>query len=1549
MSGSRFSARVLAALVAASAMALLLAATPALGAFPYSRPGSNTGDYSDLFLNAGQVPNDRGGNEQWMYSATPEPDNPQNADPVELGGVRGAHIVDPDASKPTAWQTTTGRPDVAISVLDSGIEWNNVGAMHNLRRKVRLNRGELPKPEGCDNYDCNDDGVFNVIDYANDPRVDTDPANGVGPPFLDPQDVLIAFTGGQFAGDNDANGFVDDIVGWDFLDNDNDPFDDVQYGHGTGEAQDSSAEADNGAEGGGGAGTCPNCMVVPLRVGDSFIADVNRFAQAVIYATDNNVLVVQEALGTLNNSRLARQAVDYAYRHGVTVIASAADEAAQHNNWPSSLPHVILVNSVTQYDETFTPIPRSYLQFNGCTNFNSKVTVAIPSVSCSSDATGRGSGQAGLIYSAALNARDRGKLSNHATGGAVGCTRTNGDPCLITPNEVRQLMASGTVSPAIPDAPGTGLSDDVNFAAQPEPSCGIAPLPTCTDPTTNAPPPRPVVSPLATSRRYPARKGHDQFYGWGRANLNSATKALVTPGGASAKSLVPPEVEITSPEWYDQVDPSRASVPINGDVFARGTGYRCRVLVAPGHYPNNAEAPAGDFSQVPSAHCDGTTRTGAFSGKLADLSIATLKSRFPATNGDFRGPAPVPTPLDNGRPNKAPFGFVVKVVAEASQGGSALTGEDRRAMYLHRDQDMLDGFPRKLSSDGASSPAFADLDGDNRNEMVFGTSDGFVHAMRRSGSELPGWPVRGDRPALHTGGGAFRSGEVSSNLGGAVLASPAVGDANHDGIPEVFAVDLEGRVYGWDHRGRRVFSKESKIAYSGKPLSPFENVRFVPGNSDESKRRRTQHGFIASPVLADLDRNDGGKLEVIAAGMDRHLYAWENGGSEVPGFPVLAVDPSKVASIDPSTHAVTFNGSAGPALDQGAIVDTPAVGDLDADADKTGDDEKPEIVVGTNEEYDADSDGGLNGAPSNAIIANVLVQSDQLDLGNSRLYAFKPSGDRDGNPSPNDAVVSGWPSRVGLLLTEILPVVGEGITGAPVIGEASCGGAVGPKVGTIPDAGLPYLFNPDGDSCLGQESGADRSLKTDFGASAQKYDTPILPAVGHPAFGELGPPGPTFLAPAAGAIRALDLALNEYQGGQDFVMAWETSSDQGAPQPGFPGIVNDLQFLTGPSIADIDDQPGEEVLSGSASMDLAAFNAAGVPANARWPKLSTDWTVSNPLIGSFGTTDTSSDAHKVVVGLTRSGYINAYETDAKACSPGSWPRFHHDNANSGDTRRDAVLPGKPTALSVSGGKLGFTAPGDDLLCGTAERYEIVHSNGPISEANFDGLQHLPNPPAPEKAGTRQSYDLQTKRFIAIRAVDEEGNVGRVAVIDTGASSGGGGGGGGGGGAGGGGGGPGGRPGGGGPGGGALRPGACANTRRGGSGPDLLLGTRAGDLLLGGGGGDRLGGFAGEDCLFGERGRDVLNGGADDDKLSGGRGRDILFGDDGDDRLRGGSGRDRLTGGGGRDRISGGRGGDRIRAADGARDRIRCGRGHDRVRADRRDRVRGCERVKRVRG
>ena len=95
----------------------------------------------------GSAPSDLEGRTEWMYAATPEQGNATvNADPRELGGVRGASVVDQDLSVNTAWQPTTGRPDVTIAVLDSGIKWNDLEAMQDRRKKFRLNRGELRVP-----------------------------------------------------------------------------------------------------------------------------------------------------------------------------------------------------------------------------------------------------------------------------------------------------------------------------------------------------------------------------------------------------------------------------------------------------------------------------------------------------------------------------------------------------------------------------------------------------------------------------------------------------------------------------------------------------------------------------------------------------------------------------------------------------------------------------------------------------------------------------------------------------------------------------------------------------------------------------------------------------------------------------------------------------------------------------------------------------------------------------------------------------------------------------------------------------------------------------------------------------------------------------------------------------------------------------------------------------------------------------------------------------------------------------------------------------------
>jgi Subtilase family len=1354
----------------------VLVAVPALGAFPY--PAGSGPDYADFRLGAAEDPAaDLGGNETWMYAATPEASPPPDPLGIENGYVRGARLADAADAPVTAWEYTTGRPDVVIAVHDSGIQWNELGPMRDLRLKTHLNAGELPAPQAdrsaslldggsCASFtagvdDANGDGIFNLADYACDSRVTVTDPRRVGPPdFLTPQDLLLAFSD---ADDDDSNGFADDIVGWDFMDDDNDPFDDVQYGHGTGEAQDSAAEAANGED---GIGTCPNCMAMHIRVGDSFIADVNRFARGVIYSTDNGAMVVQEALGTLNNTRFARQAVDYAYGHGVTVIASAADEAAQHNNWPSSLPHVILVNSVTRYDEAITPASRSYLQFNGCTNFNAKITLAIPSVSCSSDATGRGSGMAGLVYSAALNAIDRGLLEPHPDcERAVDVDGEPGlDPCPISANEVRQLMASGTVD-------GQLSADDVDFSGPgPEPSCestgqqNSCTHPFLSDPGTSG---RAPGAPPGASRSYPARGGHDQYYGYGRVNMNRAVKTTVAGD-------VPPEAEITSPDWYSFVDPDQGTLDIRGEVDSRGGPYICRLLVAPGSYPNNAEVDdGGDFKPVEGGHhCNGDERSGSFGGLLGSVDLEDLKSRFPPNAGDFDGREPgigTSQLSTSGRPNIDPYGFVVKVVVTSEDGGTPMTGEDQRNLRLHRDADLLEGFPRDLGGDGASSPLFVDVDGDNRNELLLGGSDGFVHAYRRDGSEVSGWPVRGDRPPLHLGGRAFETGEVSDGLGGAILASVAAADMDRDGAPEVAAADLEGKVYVWNASGERLFTRESEIAYSGKPLQAFRNVR-------NGQRNRTQHGFIGSPVLADLDRNDGGRLEIVAAAMDRHVYAWSHDGSAVPGFPALLVDLSKVSSIDPQTHAVDFDESKLEDADdeqQGAIIDTPAVGDIG------GDDAKPEIVVGTNEEYEPNSHEGPQNVSN---FQNIVIQFAEAALGeaNTRLYALSAQGDPDGNPMSAPPTMPGeWPLKLAQSGSSTLPIVGEGVTGNPIIGVLDCpSGGEGPKIGALAHAGPAFVFNPDATSCYGEESGRPIPLQSDGQSGSEQTDTPVINAFGHPAIGPLDDPeAPVFMTPALGATRALDIALPEYQGGQDFLGAWDASS--GDFRPGFPARTNDLQFLTGPSIGDLNGEEGEELVSGSASMDLQGYDADGAPISDAWPKLTSDWMVANPAIGSWGQLETSDDARKVVFAITRAGFMLAYGSEGPACSPSSWPRFHHDNASSGDARRDAVSPGRPFNASMSGGTLAFDAPGDDLLCGTADAYELVHSDSPITGSNFASAEPLGGAPEPAEAGSRQTISLPAgaKRYVALRARDEEGedggtNVGRPLVVDRQAAGGG---------------------------------------------------------------------------------------------------------------------------------------------------------------------------------
>lgn len=254
-------------------------------------------------------------------------------------------------SADAAWKISTGSPQVAVAILDTGIRWNNTG----LRQKIRLNRFELPLPQGADGaalsntsdtvfggYDVNGDGSFNVEDYANDPRVDKNAGPNAVADKVDAQDLLKTFSDGT---DADANGYIDDIAGWDFFEDDNDPSDTTSYsaadGHGTGRAADAAVQTDDGE---GDAGVCPRCMVLPLRVWDTFVSPSDTWAAATVYLADLGVQSQEVALGMLQNTRAAKAANTYAFNKGVALMQVSSDLNTADHNYPTNYVESVYIN-----------------------------------------------------------------------------------------------------------------------------------------------------------------------------------------------------------------------------------------------------------------------------------------------------------------------------------------------------------------------------------------------------------------------------------------------------------------------------------------------------------------------------------------------------------------------------------------------------------------------------------------------------------------------------------------------------------------------------------------------------------------------------------------------------------------------------------------------------------------------------------------------------------------------------------------------------------------------------------------------------------------------------------------------------------------------------------------------------------------------------------------------------------------------------------------------------------------------------------------------------
>jgi subtilisin family serine protease len=164
--------------------------------------------------------------------------------------------------------------------------------------------------------------------------------------------------------DDDANGFVDDTVGWDFLDSDNRPDDPAGHGtHITGiivggvvppdSSESAPSERDDGA--GEALGVAPDAIVMPVRVLNVNLRGANRdIAAGIRYAVDNGADIINLSIGGPQNGDI-RSAIEYAGDHDVLVVAAAGNDRALAPSYPAAfsrdLANVLSVGAYRQSGE----------------------------------------------------------------------------------------------------------------------------------------------------------------------------------------------------------------------------------------------------------------------------------------------------------------------------------------------------------------------------------------------------------------------------------------------------------------------------------------------------------------------------------------------------------------------------------------------------------------------------------------------------------------------------------------------------------------------------------------------------------------------------------------------------------------------------------------------------------------------------------------------------------------------------------------------------------------------------------------------------------------------------------------------------------------------------------------------------------------------------------------------------------------------------------------------------------------------------------------------
>lgn len=965
-----------------------------------------------------------------LYSFTP------TCTPSLLDDDRG---LGPGVHVDRAWLLTTGRPDVTIALADTGVDWSDP----ELVARWRLNPGEVPPPTtgtSTTAHDTNGDGAFTVHDFTSatataPPALDTvvdarllgrpdrGDANGNG--LLDPQDILLIFSDGR---DDDSNGRIDDICGWDFLDGDNDPSALLADVDGSRQrARVAVAEANNGIA---GVGVCPRCTALALRVAGRGVAPAMHVASAVRYAADRGAAVTLAVIVPTDAGDDEAElvgAVEHAARAASLVVTYASNRGSVGPSPPWDAERV-LVTTTLGFDNADPRRATTAWSPDPCSGFGAHALVAAPG-RCDEQAPAVVAGIAALVRSASLGLPDRQTAALDPPMSAAELRAVIASSADAPPEQLVSAETSWTPRFGAGRVNARSAIDAVLQRDLPPGAVILAPDPhAIIDPTSGAPF---AVEARVSNRRH-ERASWILDYATGLAP-NEDAFVPVASGTLRLGESLPITADIPTEGLFRDATappkrPTDRSVTIRLTINARVGGSVARAQARRLVFVHRDLTSLPGFPVDIGASVTAAPRVVDLDGDGAEeIIIATNDGRLFVLEPTADVLAGWPVKLDGeaslaasivGAPALAPL----QVDGPPSIATVTIAGR----VFLHDSQGKLhDGWPKLVRSSTATEvtlgPVMADLDGDGVTDVLVTTASGVLDAWSSTGRALAGFPISI----------------------GAPVGPPAVGDVDGDGLNDIV---VNSRDRAWCYRGDGTLHVGWPVELPSRPVGA---TPLSPGAALGGAPVAQPSG----PVLVSLGAASG--LNVIVA---------------PAGGRLVRIDPAGLVTELSATDRLAF-GARADARRTGdpVFVSTGhlAVADLDRDGSpdavhpaatlaflagpEPGDADQIEMLLGG---WSLASGAFVDGFPTQAhdrIVSGMSIVDLDGDRrpeiifgdGQFRLHAWSSAG-----VSPH-----GWPKLTGGL-----------VEGAPTLGDLDGDGRL--EVISVTRHGLVNVFRTNADAAI---------------------------------------------------------------------------------------------------------------------------------------------------------------------------------------------------------------------------------------------------------------------------------------------------------------------------------------------------------------------------------------------------------------------------------------------------------------------------------------------------